>query len=67
MRKTYLSLLNEDVVNQVSPHFQQLYQEVFADYFSRDPARWPVFAEPGFASMIEFRTLQLSQDQRLSA
>ncbi|SQD76713.1 pyridoxal phosphate-dependent decarboxylase family protein [Moritella yayanosii] len=67
MRKTCLNLLNEDVVNQISPHFQQLYQEVFADYFSRDPARWPVFAEPGFASMIEFRTLQLSQDQRLSA
>jgi glutamate/tyrosine decarboxylase-like PLP-dependent enzyme len=67
MRKTCLNLLNEDAVNQISPRFQQLYQEVFADYFSRDPARWPVFAEPGFAAMTQFRSQQLSPEQRLTA
>ncbi|MGF1681264.1 pyridoxal phosphate-dependent decarboxylase family protein [Photobacterium minamisatsumaniensis] len=67
MAVSCLSLLGEHDANLLSPTFQKLHQDVFSDYFSRDPNKWPVFAEPGFAAMTEFRRSRLLPGDRINA
>jgi len=37
------------------------------DFFSRDARRWPVFADPALADIIQFRGTHLPPDERLTA
>jgi glutamate/tyrosine decarboxylase-like PLP-dependent enzyme len=37
------------------------------EFFSRDPGRWPLFADPSMAGIIAFRNLHLPPAERLAA
>jgi glutamate/tyrosine decarboxylase-like PLP-dependent enzyme len=47
--------LNLPSNHQIAPSFQDGIDRIRAMFFSRDPAYWPIFAEPIFADIIEFR------------
>ena len=54
--------------SQVSqtPGFAAEIAAIRAAYFSRDPARWPVFADPSLARVIASRTQHQPQAERLA-
>lgn len=41
--------------------------QVRRDFFSRDPARWPLFADPSMARIIACRSLHMPPGERLAA
>ncbi|PSU32126.1 pyridoxal phosphate-dependent decarboxylase family protein [Photobacterium lutimaris] len=67
MPDTCLSLLHDSEANQLSSLFQRHYDAAFADYFSRDPAKWPIFSEPGLKSIHDFRQQRLNPNERIAA
>ncbi|WP_087024868.1 pyridoxal phosphate-dependent decarboxylase family protein [Thaumasiovibrio subtropicus] len=66
MSNSCLSLLQNKEANQLNSAFERYYNEAFADYFSRDPNKWPVFNEPGFAAIHNFRQQRLSPHERIA-
>ncbi|WLD19197.1 pyridoxal phosphate-dependent decarboxylase family protein [Aeromonas veronii] len=62
-----LVYLQDESVNAVHPDFSARFATVKANFFSRNPDLWPVFREPGFASLNEFRARGLAPDARLNA
>ena len=63
----HLVYLKDEGVNAVSPEFARRFATVKAHFFSRNPDLWPVFREPGFATLNEFRARGLAPDARLNA
>lgn len=63
----HLLYLKDENVNAVHPEFAARFATVKANYFSRDPALWPVFREPGFAAISAFRARGLAPGDRLDA
>ncbi len=62
-----LVYLQDESVNAVHPDFSARFATVKANFFSRNPNLWPVFREPGFATLNEFRARGLAPDARLNA
>lgn len=62
-----LVYLKDESVNAVHPEFSSRFAAVKANFFSRNPNLWPVFREPGFATLNEFRARGLAPDARLNA
>ena len=50
-----------------TPEFASMIARVRKDFFSRDARRWPVFADPALADIIQFRGTHLPPDERLTA
>lgn len=50
-----LVYLKDEGVNAIHPEFKRRFATVKANFFSRNPDLWPVFHEPGFATLNEFR------------
>ena len=50
----------------IAPEFRDGMERILDDFFSRDAARWPVFGDPAFASIIDFRKKHLSKSSRLA-
>ncbi len=53
--------------NRVDPAFDELMRKIREYYFSRNPKHWPVFADPGFKKIIEFRARRVPPHQRVAA
>jgi glutamate/tyrosine decarboxylase-like PLP-dependent enzyme len=52
--------------HQIAPSFLDEILRIRASYFSRDPARWPVFGDPVFSKIVEFRKAKAHARDRLS-
>ena len=50
----------------IRPGFAQSIARVREAFFRRDPARWPVFAQEPFASVLAFRRLNLPPAERVA-
>ena len=50
-----------------TPEFASMIASIRKDFFSRDARRWPVFADPALADIIQFRGTHLPPDERLTA
>ena len=57
----------KDEASTPSPQFARRFATVKAHFFSRNPDLWPVFREPGFATLNEFRARGLAPAARLNA
>ena len=62
-----LVYLKDEGVNAIHPEFERRFATVKANFFSRNPDLWPVFREPGFATLNEFRARGLAPAARLNA
>ena len=51
----------------VHPVFSEKFQSVKERFFSRNPAYWPCFADPGFRHIVDFRRRYLPPDEMLAA
>lgn len=60
-------LLHDEQANAVSPEFSRLFDTVKKQYFSRDPELWPVYRDPGFTALNNFRARHLAPDARIAA
>ncbi len=49
----------------VATSFRDGIDRIRESFFSRDPARWPIFADPVFSEIVEFRKQMLSPRERL--
>lgn len=47
--------------------FAKELDRVRREFFARDPARWPIFADPSMGQIISFRNLQMPSTERLAA
>ena len=63
----HLVYLKDEGVNAVSPNSPAVLPPSKPTFFSRNPDLWPVFREPGFATLNEFRARGLAPDARLNA
>ena len=50
---------------QVAATFRDEIDRIRARFFSRDPVRWPVFGDPVFSEIVEFRKKKLPSRERL--
>lgn len=50
----------------IDPTFSEEIDRIRAQFFSRDPALWPIFADPVFSEIVEFRQKKLPTRERLS-
>jgi glutamate/tyrosine decarboxylase-like PLP-dependent enzyme len=53
--------------NAVHPDFAARFDRVLQCHFSRNPAYWPCFADPGLAAIDAFRRRYLAPDHRIDA
>ena len=51
--------------HDVAPSFRDEIDRIRARFFSRDPAHWPVFGDPVFSEIVEFRKKKLPSRERL--
>ena len=51
--------------HHVAASFRDEIDRIRARFFSRDPARWPVFGDPVFSEIVEFRKKKLPSCERL--
>ena len=52
--------------HQIAPSFLEEILRIRASYFSRDPVRWPVFGDPVFSKIVEFRKAKAHARDRIS-
>jgi glutamate/tyrosine decarboxylase-like PLP-dependent enzyme len=50
-----------------TPEFAAQLATIRAEFFSRDPKRWPIFADPSLARIVDFRKQQIPPAERLAA
>ena len=51
--------------HDIHPDFAKTFEQVKSYFFSRNPAYWPCFSDPGFKAIIDFRKLCISQGEQL--
>ncbi|MCE9520586.1 MAG: aspartate aminotransferase family protein, partial [Verrucomicrobia bacterium] len=51
--------------HDIAPSFRDEIDRIRALYFSRDPACWPIFADPVFSEVVEFRKKKIRPRERV--
>lgn len=53
--------------HQIHPEFSEKYKQVKESFFSRSPALWPCFNDPGFNAINAFRKQELLPEDRIKS
>ena len=51
--------------HQIAPSFREEIDHIRSSFFARDPACWPLFADPVFAKIMQFRQAGIPQRSRV--
>ncbi|HHR6079434.1 TPA: pyridoxal phosphate-dependent decarboxylase family protein [Providencia alcalifaciens] len=59
-------LLARQSANLLTPEFEQQYHNIVANFFSRDPNKWPIFNDPKIQAITQFRKTTLADSQLIN-
>lgn len=60
-----MDALDIPATHHVVPSFRDEIDRIRALFFSRNPACWPVFGDPGFSEVVEFRKKKMPPRERV--
>jgi glutamate/tyrosine decarboxylase-like PLP-dependent enzyme len=52
-------------IHRIAPNFRDGIERIRQRCFSRDPAHWPIFGDPAFSQVVEFRKRYMASGRRV--